>query len=62
MSKCSILGSCGGGGAVYGLGLIGALIYNLQQAVGLGSILLGMGKAIVWPVFMVYDLLNFLGK
>jgi hypothetical protein len=52
----------GGGDAVYGLGLIGALVYYIQQADGFWSGVLGILKALVWPVFVVYDLLKFLAQ
>lgn len=47
-----------GGDAVYGLGLIGALIFYLQQAEGFLEILLAILQAFVWPAFVVYDLLK----
>lgn len=50
----------GGGSAVYGLGLIGALVFYIQQADGFWSGVLGILKALVWPAFVVYDLLKFL--
>jgi len=50
----------GGGGAVYGLGLIGALVYYIQQAEGFWNGVLGVLKALVWPAFVIYDLLKFL--
>lgn len=50
----------GGGGAVYGLGLIGALVYFIQHAGSFTDALLGILKAIVWPAFLVYSLLDFL--
>lgn len=50
----------GGGGAVYGLGLIGALVFYIQQAHGFWPVVLGVLKALVWPAFVVYDLLKFL--
>ena len=50
----------GGGDAVYGLGLIGALIYYLQGATTFLMGLLGVGKAIVWPALVVYELLKYL--
>lgn len=50
----------GGGDAVYGLGLIGALIYYIQHADGFWSGVLGILKALVWPAFVIYDLLKFL--
>jgi hypothetical protein len=46
------------GGAVYGLGLIGAAVYYIQQADGIGSGLLGLIKAVLWPAFLVYRLLG----
>lgn len=53
--------ACAGGGAVYGLGLIGALVYFLQQAGGLGEGLVGIFKALFWPAYVLYALLGFLG-
>lgn len=50
----------GGGNAVYGLGLIGALVYYIQAADSFGGGVLGCLKAVVWPAFVVYDLLAFL--
>ena len=52
----------GGGNAVYGLGLIGALVYYIVAADGFWSVILGILKALVWPAFLVYDLLTFLGS
>lgn len=45
----------GGGEAFYGFGLIGALIYFISVANGFWEGVLGILKAIVWPVFMVYE-------
>ena len=44
-----------GANAVYGLGLIGAAIYFISQATGFWMGVLGFLKAIVWPVFLVYQ-------
>jgi hypothetical protein len=52
-----------GGGAsdaVYGFGLIGALIYFLPQAASFTDKLLAIGKAFVWPAFVIFKLLEFL--
>lgn len=49
------------GGAVYGLGFIGAAIYYISTATGFWMGVLGFLKAIVWPVFVVHGLLKFLG-
>lgn len=45
---------------LYGLGFIGALVFYLQHSVGILGFILAFLKAIVWPAFMVYDLLNYL--
>jgi hypothetical protein len=53
--------SAGSGGAVYGLGLIGALVYYWQASdPGLWNHFLGILEAIFWPAFLVYDLLQHL--
>jgi len=60
--KCKSYGSnCGAGGAVYGLGVIGAAIYYISTASGFWMGVLGVLKAIVWPVFLVYGLLKQMG-
>lgn len=48
----------GGGDAVYGLGLIGAIVWYWQQADGFGEHIVGILKALVWPAFLVYDALK----
>ena len=50
-------GKCAGG-AVYGLGFIGALVYFIQQAATFGAGVLGFFKAIVWPALLVYKALE----
>ena len=50
-----------GGNAVYGLGLIGAAIYYISTATGFWPGVLGFLKALVWPSFLVYEALKFLG-
>ncbi|HEX6425241.1 MAG TPA: hypothetical protein VFZ79_17275 [Acidimicrobiales bacterium] len=50
-----------GGGAVYGLGLIGAAVWYWQQADGFGEHVVGLLKAVVWPAFLVYEALRALG-
>jgi hypothetical protein len=52
--------SGGGQGAVYGLGLIGALVYYWRGAETAEAKLAAVGKAVVWPAFVVYDLLGHL--
>jgi hypothetical protein len=43
-----------GGGAVYGLGLIGALVWYWRQAEKPGDHLRAVLKALVWPAFLSY--------
>jgi hypothetical protein len=45
----------GASGAVYVFGLIGAAIYFISTATGFWMGVLGFLKAIVWPVFLVYE-------
>jgi hypothetical protein len=45
-------------GAVYGFGLIGAAIYFIQNADTFWVGVLGLLKAIVWPAYVVYELLK----
>lgn len=47
----------GGAGAVYGLGLLGALVYYWQNADGFWLHLWALVEALLWPAFVVYDLL-----
>jgi hypothetical protein len=44
--------------AVYGLGLIGAIIYYVSTATGFWMGVLGILKAFVWPAFLVYEALK----
>ena len=53
-------GGCSPVGAVYGLGFIGALIYFISPATGFWIGVFGVLKAVVWPVFLVYELFKFL--
>jgi hypothetical protein len=51
----------GSNGAVYGLGFIGAAIYYISTASTFWIGVLGVLKAIVWPAFLVYEILKYLG-
>jgi len=50
--------ACGG---VYGLGFIGAVIYYISTASGFWMGVLGILKALVWPAFLVFEMLKSLG-
>ena len=45
---------------IYGLGFIGAAVYYIGHAASFGAGVIGFLKAIVWPAFLVYKLLEFL--
>jgi len=47
-----------GGGAVYGLGLIGALVYYIQTSTWFWDGVYGVFRALVWPAFLVYGALH----
>lgn len=53
-------GNNGSGGAIYGLGMIGALFYFLQNATSFGMVVIGIGKAIFWPAILMFKLLTYL--
>jgi hypothetical protein len=59
--KCSCKSySCSAtGGSVYGLGFIGAAVYYISQATGFWVGVLGFLKALVWPAFLVYEVLKY---
>jgi len=59
--KCMGMGCSSGGGGVYCLGLIGALVYYLQQAGNFTEGVVGVLKAFVWPAFFVYKIFEYLG-
>jgi hypothetical protein len=48
--------------AVYGLGLIGAAIYFISHATTFWLGVVGFLKAIVWPVFLVYQAFQKMGR
>jgi hypothetical protein len=50
------------GGAVYGLGLIGAAVYYIQAATGFWMGVVGFLKALVWPAFLIYEALKHLAN
>jgi hypothetical protein len=47
-------------GAIYGLGIIGAAVYFIQQATGFWMGALGLLKAVVWPAVVIYKVLELL--
>ncbi len=53
------LGAAGGG--AYGMAFIGAAVYYIAHAAGFWAGVLGFLKALVWPAFLVYELMKHLG-
>jgi hypothetical protein len=52
----------GGTDAVYGIGMIGAWVYYFKRAETPEERVKAFLKGLVWPAFLVYDLLVFLQK
>ncbi len=48
----------GAGGAVYGLGLIGAWVYFIGHATTFWLGVLGFLKGIVWPALLIFEVLK----
>lgn len=56
--KCKMPSCCNGGGA-YFLGFLGAAVYYITTASGFFDGVLGVLKALVWPAFVVFEVLSF---
>jgi len=52
---------CKGGGGFYCVGFIGALVYYISTSTGFWNGVVGVLKALVWPAFLVYEMLKYLG-
>lgn len=50
----------GGQCAIYGLGVVGALFYFLQNAPNFGAVMIGIGKSVFWPAILMFKLLTYL--
>lgn len=51
-------GGAGGLGFAYFLGMIGAAVYYVQEATSFWGGVIGLLKALVWPAYLVYHLLQ----
>ena len=58
--KPKVIRQGGASEAVYGLGLIGALVYYIGHAATLWMGLLGILKAIVWPAMLIFEVLKYM--
>jgi len=47
--------------ASYLLGAIGAAVYYVSTSAGFWAGFVGLLKALVWPAFLVFDLMKFIG-
>jgi len=59
-TKCKCKGSACGGCA-YFLGFLGSAIYYVSTASGFWIGVLGVLKSIVWPAFLVFEIMKFFG-
>ncbi|WP_062078920.1 hypothetical protein [Demequina globuliformis] len=50
-----------GTGTVYALGIFGAIVYYWQVADGFWEHVGAIFQGLVWPAFLVYELLAYLG-
>lgn len=50
------------GNAVYGFGLIGAAVFYLSSASTFWTGFIGILKALIWPAFLVYEVLKHLSE
>jgi hypothetical protein len=60
--KPKVIRQGGGSDAVYGIGLIGAWVYYIGRATTPEERIKGFFKGLVWPAFLVYQVLVFLEK
>jgi hypothetical protein len=58
--KCKGGRNNAGGGAVYCMGFIGAVIYYFQHAANFSEGVVGFLKAMVWPAVLIYKVLGLL--
>lgn len=59
-SMCKGGNSAGACSGAYGLAVVGAAVYFIQHATSFWMGVLGVGKAIVWPAVLMYQVLEFL--
>ena len=49
-----------GGGAIYGLGVIGAWVYYITHTTTFVGVVVGIVKALFWPAVILYKVLELL--
>lgn len=55
-------GAAAGGGAIYGLGIFGALVWFWQQADGFWEYALALFQGLFWPAYLVYEVFEALSR
>ncbi len=50
--------NCNHSSAIYGLGVIGALFYFLQDAATFTAVIVGIFKSFFWPAFIIFRVLT----
>jgi hypothetical protein len=60
--KPTVVHQGGSADAVYGIGMIGAWVFYFQRATTTQERIQAFFKGLVWPAFLVYDVLVFLDK
>ena len=55
-----VVNNSSAGGAIYGLGIFGALVYYLQHATSFWDGIVGILMAIFWPAVILYKVLELL--
>ena len=58
---CKGFSSMCNGGGLYCLAAIGAVVYYISTATGFWNGVWGVIKALLWPAFLIYEVLRFLG-
>jgi hypothetical protein len=48
------------GSVLYGMGFLGSLVYFISHATSFWMGVLGVAKAIFWPAFVIYEVLELL--
>jgi hypothetical protein len=60
LSCCEHKKSYGCSGGFYGLGVIGSAVYYITNATSIGMGIWGVIKALLWPAFIVFELMKYL--
>lgn len=55
-------GAAAGGGAIYGLGIFGALVWFWQQADSIWEYALAIFQGLFWPAYLVYEVFEALSR